>query len=241
MDMKYLIACVSIFAMGMFIPAASFAEEAQPDIWVLNSKRAYIAPVVAPVALRRAPAGERFDRVQPLTSWGNQPTQLLILRARPIGDKLWLKVRLSERPNTRSGWIDADYTRPFKTPYRVTLTRRNNLVRVYRSGRVIKRFRAVLGAPSTPTPRGLFAIYEKQRQRSANGFLGPWALHLTAHSEVLKNYGGGPGRVAMHGRGGASLNDPLGSDRSHGCIRINNSNVSWAARVLPVGTPFLVR
>lgn len=233
---------VFLLALGLLSPVAAQAAEAPgADIWVMNQKRSYIAPVIAPVALRKTPAGRIIGRGQPLTNWGNQPTQLMVFRARPIGDKLWLRVRVSGRPNTRSGWIDADYTRPFKTGYRVDLNRQNNLVRVYRSGRLIKRFRAVLGSASTPTPRGLFAIHEKQRQRPGNGFLGPWALHLTAHSEVLRNYGGGPGRVAMHGRGGASFRDPLGSNRSHGCIRVNNSHISWAARVLPVGTPFRVR
>jgi lipoprotein-anchoring transpeptidase ErfK/SrfK len=33
--------------------------------------------------------------------------------------------------------------------------------------------------------------------------------------------------VAIHGRGGASLLDPLGSARSHGCIRLSNRAVSW--------------
>lgn len=54
---------------------------------------------------------------------------------------------------------------------------------------------------------------------------------------MLENYGGGPGRVAIHGRGGASFADPLGSARSHGCVRIDNAQVSYLARKLPDGTP----
>ncbi|MGB0119870.1 MAG: L,D-transpeptidase [Solirubrobacterales bacterium] len=102
-------------------------------------------------------------------------------------------------------------------------------------------FRAVAGAPATPTPRGLFAIYERVRQPDPSGFLGPFALHLTAHSNVLDNYGGGPGRVAIHGRGAESLADPLGSARSHGCIRIGNGRIVAMAKMLPLGTPVLVR
>jgi hypothetical protein len=102
-------------------------------------------------------------------------------------------------------------------------------------------FRAVVGAPATPTPRGLAAIYERNRQPDAAGFLGPWALPLTILSNVLENYGGGPGRVGIHGRAGASLLDSLGSARSHGCIRINNRHVSWLASHVPAGTPVLIR
>jgi lipoprotein-anchoring transpeptidase ErfK/SrfK len=43
--------------------------------------------------------------------------------------------------------------------------------------------------------------------------------------------------VAIHGRGGASLRDPLGSARSHGCIRIPNRAVEWLARRVVPGTP----
>ncbi len=71
--------------------------------------------------------------------------------------------------------------------------------------------------------------------------LGPWALHLTAHSNVLDNYGGGPGRVALHGRSGALLNDPLGTSRSHGCIRMPNAFIARLERVAVEGTPVVIR
>ena len=111
---------------------------------------------------------------------------------------------------------------------------------VYRDGRKQRSFQAVIGKPATPTPRGLYAIYEKLAQPDPKGFLGPWALHLTAFSDVLFNYGGGPGRVAIHGRDGTSLADPLGSSASHGCIRVDDANIIWMARVVPLGTPVLI-
>ena len=46
--------------------------------------------------------------------------------------------------------------------------------------------------------------------------------------------------VAIHGRDGTSLVDPLGSSRSHGCIRVDDSNIRWMARVVPLGTPVLI-
>jgi lipoprotein-anchoring transpeptidase ErfK/SrfK len=110
-------------------------------------------------------------------------------------------------------------------------------VRVYREGRLLRTLRAVVGKSATPTPRGDFAIYERARQADPFGFVGPWALHLTAHSDVLDNYGGGPGRVAIHGRSGSSLLDPLGSARSHGCVRVDNDAVRWLARHVRLATP----
>ena len=101
-------------------------------------------------------------------------------------------------------------------------------------------FRAVVGKPSTPTPRGLFAVDERIRQ-PAGSELGPWALFLTAHSRVLRNYGGGPGRVAIHGRSGPLLAAPLGTAASHGCIRVDDRRVRWLDRVAVEGTPVLVQ
>ena len=115
------------------------------------------------------------------------------------------------------------------------------LVTIHRHGKRVRRFRAVVGTPATPTPLGLAAIYERNRQPTPGGFLGPWAMPLTIMSRVLENYDGGPGRIGIHGRAGASLADPLGSARSHGCIRITNRHISWMAANIPAGTPVRIR
>ena len=62
-------------------------------------------------------------------------------------------------------------------------------------------------------------------------------MPLTVESNVLFNFGGGPGRIAIHGRDGASLENPLGSAASHGCIRIDNDEIDWMASSILPGTP----
>ena len=62
-------------------------------------------------------------------------------------------------------------------------------------------------------------------------FLGSYILPLTSHSNVLQEFDGGDGRVE-DGRGGASLHDPLGSARSHGCIRMTNGAIDWLVRTV---------
>jgi lipoprotein-anchoring transpeptidase ErfK/SrfK len=108
---------------------------------------------------------------------------------------------------------------------------------VYRDGVVVQRFPAVVGAPGTPSPRGLAAIYEKVPAADQRIFTGPWSLHLTAFSRVLDRFGAGDGRVAIHGRGPASWGDPMGTARSHGCVRIDNYWARYLARKLPLATP----
>jgi lipoprotein-anchoring transpeptidase ErfK/SrfK len=122
----------------------------------------------------------------------------------------------------------------------VLISTRERVVRLLEGGRILRSYRAVVGRPDFPTPHGLFAVSERVAQPDPRGFLGPWALHLTAYSNTLIQFGGGPGTVAVHGRGPASLSDPLGSARSHGCVRVDNHAIRLLARVAREGTPVLI-
>jgi lipoprotein-anchoring transpeptidase ErfK/SrfK len=230
------LAGATLIALGA-VPAhaATPATPAAP-----TAKLAYTAKIMIATNVFKRPGKGIAVRLPTHASWGGGPHVLLVLDTRTYRGKAWLRVALPDRPNGSSGWIREDFVRLSTTPWRVTLNRAAHVVTVYRYGRKQRSFSAVIGAPATPTPRGLYAIYEKLAQPNPKGFLGPWALHLTAFSNVLFNYGGGPGRVAIHGRDGASLADPLGSSRSHGCIRVDDANILWMARVIPLGTPVLI-
>jgi len=196
-----------------------------------------IAAITTTTPARSKPGGGRLIwNIPPQTGWSQQPQRLLILESGHSGDERWIRVRLPLRRN-RSAWIRRDAATITRTGYWVRVQRATRWITVFDEGEQVRRFRAVIGARATPTPVGLAAIYERVRQPDPRAFLGPWALPLTALSGVLTNYGGGPGRVAMHGRAGASLSDPLGSARSHGCIRVDNDDIGWMARHLPAGTP----
>lgn len=174
--------------------------------------------------------------------WDGGPDQLLVLASRKDAKgRLWLRVLLPVRPNGTSAWMRADYAQLAPTHWWISVSTKRRQLSVFYSGHLLRRVRAVVGKPSTPTPNGLFAISEIVAQDPPNSFLGPWALHLTSFSRVLDDYGGGAGRVAIHGRDGTSLRDPLGSARSHGCIRINDSVIRWLAARLVPGVPVTVR
>jgi lipoprotein-anchoring transpeptidase ErfK/SrfK len=200
---------------------------------------AWVAHIVIPTPGFNAPGSGRMRTViQTATAWDGGPVTLLVLGSRVLPDgTTWLKVLLGQRPNGSSAWIDSEYVELTRTPWRIEISIERRTVLLLRNGLVVDRWRAVVGMLSTPTPRGLFAIYERVPQPSPNDFDGTWALPLTAFSNVLKSFEGGPGQVAIHGRGGASLADPLGSARSHGCIRIDNSAVDVLARDVGEGTP----
>ena len=173
------------------------------------------------------------------TSW------LLVLRAaHDRKGRCWLQVRLPSRPNNARAWLNGGRVVLRPTRWRIVVSRRARTISVYRNGDRRRRFRVVVGAPGTPTPHGYFSIVGVWRWNPAD-FLGSYVLPLTAHSNVLQEFGGGDGRVGIHGRGGASLSDPLGTARSHGCIRLSNDAISWLVRAVGAsrlpGTPVKIR
>jgi lipoprotein-anchoring transpeptidase ErfK/SrfK len=199
---------------------------------------ATVAGIVAPAWARSQPgAGRRVWLVSTHTTWSKEPDVLLVLGSLMRRGREWLHVLLPIRPDGSTGWIPRNHALLDRTHYWVVVDKHSRAVKVYKRGALMRSFAAVIGKPATPTPDGLAAVYEIDRQPDSGGFLGSWALPLTILSRVLDNFGGGPGRIAIHGRGGASLNDPLGSARSHGCIRIDNTSVDWLARHIPQGTP----
>jgi lipoprotein-anchoring transpeptidase ErfK/SrfK len=204
-----------------------------------TSRVAWVARIVIPTPALAAPGrGRRRTTIPTTTSWDGGPVALLVLGARVLPDgTTWLRVLLPQRPNGSSAWIDSNLVRLTRTPWRIDVSTERRTVTLLRGGRVVYSWLAVVGKPSTPTPRGLFAVYMRVPQPSPDDFVGTWALMLTAFSDVLRSFDGGPGEVAIHGRGGASLLDPLGSARSHGCIRIDNSAIDVLARDAAEGTP----
>jgi lipoprotein-anchoring transpeptidase ErfK/SrfK len=233
-------------AAALWIAGAALAGSPSPAgaaVGGPTAEAAWTAKIVYPTVARVAPRprARRIARVATAAAWNGGPVALLVLGSRrDWRDRLWLRVRLPERPNGRSGWIDADFARLRQTPWRIVIDRGSRRATAFRAGRRVRSWRIVVGAPSTPTPLGLFAVYERVRQPRGS-VLGPYALQLTAHSNTLRNYGGGPGRVALHGRSGPLLSDPLGTAASHGCIRVQNRIVRWLARRALPGTPVRIR
>jgi L,D-transpeptidase catalytic domain len=214
------------------------AEDAPAIAPPSRAHGATLARIVTPTRARpRLDSSQGSVRIGTQTAWSGQAQTLLVLDAAVHGGRRWVKALLPLRPNGSAGWIPRDHVELGRTRYWVTVHTRARTVSVYHEGKRQRRFRAVVGAPATPTPHGLAALYERNRQPNPRAFLGPWALPLTAFSNVLEDYGGGPGRVAIHGRAGRSLADPLGSARSHGCVRIDNRAIRYLARKLPPGTP----
>ncbi|MDP4673361.1 MAG: L,D-transpeptidase [Solirubrobacteraceae bacterium] len=222
-------------------PASALASPAVGDPSAPSARLASTATLISDAPVYAKPGGGKaVATARADTSWtGSQAVLLVAASRRDASGRLWLKLMLPVRPNGSSGWILADHARISTTSSRVEISLRARKLRLRAAGKIIFTTRVVIGKAATPTPRGNFAIYERaQSPRGSN--VGPFALHLTAFSDVLHSYDGGPGRIAIHGRAGSLLADPLGSARSHGCIRIRNSTLKRLAKYARAGTPVTI-
>lgn len=225
--------------------AAAGAGSAEPaEVAPPTAKRSYVARIVQATAARSHPdhSARRVSRVHTSAPWNGAPMQLLIDDvARDAEGAYWYRVLLAKKPNGSYGWIPADYAQASANRWRIAIDLSSRRTSIYRDGRRVRSTRSVIGKSATPTPRGDFAVREVVAQPSRNGFSGPWIFHLNANSQRLKSFDGGDGTVGIHGRGAASLGDPLGSARSHGCVRTPNGFVSYMAARIVAGTPVRVK
>ncbi len=222
-------------------PAAAAAATAPADPQPPSARLASVATLIDDASVYPTPAaGKALATARAYTEWTGSRTVLLIAASKRDSEgRLWLKLLLPKRPNGSAGWVRATKARISTTTVRVEVSVRARKLRLRVAGKSVLTTRVVVGKRATPTPRGNFAIYERvQSPQGAN--VGPFALALTAFSDVLQNYDGGRGQVAIHGRSGSLLADPLGSAASHGCIRLRNSTLKRLAQFTSQGTPVLI-
>lgn len=151
--------------------------------------------------------------------------------------RLWLHVRLPGRPNGRTSWISQRATVLSRISWHVVVSTSSRQVTVYRHGRRVRVFKAIVGKASTPTPQGNFFV-EESIKLPAGAVGGPFALALSARSNVLQEFAGGPGQIALHGLW--NVGGTLGTAVSHGCVRLDTVAMRWlAARVGP-GAPVTI-
>ncbi len=173
---------------------------------------------------------ETVARARPITG---ETTTLPVLASR----KGWLDVLLPGRPNSHSGWIAAKATHAAQTSWALRVTTSTLHVQVFDRGKLVRTFVAIVGAPSTPTPVGRFFVEETVK---LGGKLvgAPFALALSARSDVFQEFDGGPGQIALHGLG--NIGGVLGTPVSHGCVRLDAGSIEWLAARISPGVPVTI-
>ena len=163
-----------------------------------------------------------------------QPRTLLVTEQQ--GD--WLKALLPMRPNGSTGWVRVGDVTLAPNPYRITVSLGEHKVTMFKDGKEVLSSSAVVGADRTPTPLGTFYITDPVDLRSApGGAYGAYALGLSGYSEVLFEFNGGPGQIAIHGTNNPEL---VGQNVSNGCVRVPNDIIVEIAKQAPLGTPVVI-
>jgi hypothetical protein len=150
----------------------------------------------------------------------------------------WLRVRALRNRTQVNVWIPRWATHRVWVDYRIKVDISSRRATIYRKGKVVKRYRVVVGAPNTPTPTGRYYVVDRMHLHNswANG---QWALATSGFSRILKHFDGGQGQVALHARG--FLRDRVGTAASHGCVRFNDHDMSWLAKHVPNGTTIQIQ
>jgi lipoprotein-anchoring transpeptidase ErfK/SrfK len=225
-------AIVALLAARTAAPATSSSVAVAPTQKLATLRVAHVARA-RPDA--HAPPVESVQPRRPIT--GERTVLPVLGHARGPQGVPWLHVRLPGRPNGHSGWIRESGTTASTTAWAVVVRVERRQVTVYGHGRRARTFSAVVGKPSTPTPRGRFFVEETFR--IVPGVIGgPFALALSARSNVYQEFDGGPGQIALHGVYG--IGGTPGTAVSHGCIRLASSDMAWLGTHIAPGVPVTI-
>jgi lipoprotein-anchoring transpeptidase ErfK/SrfK len=149
----------------------------------------------------------------------------------------WVRVYLPVRPNGSTGFIRSSDVTYLLDRYSVVIKLGAHSIAVFKNGNLLLRTPIGVGRALTPTPKGRYYLERLIVTHKPNGFYGPYAFGTSAYSNVLTDFGGGPGQIGIHGTSEPEL---LGTDVSHGCIRVANEVIVRLAHLLPLGTPVTI-
>lgn len=209
--------------------ARAAVQHTQELVILLSPHAAMSAPEQGSATLEMVPAR------RPITE---DRTVLPVLGHRSgVDGAEWLNVRLPGRPNGHTGWIKRHATRLTITGWHIVVNTSSRRVTVYQQGRKVRAFKAIVGTRATPTPPGEFFVEEVIRLRARDAGA-PFAFALSARSNVLQEFAGGPGQIALHGL--TNVGGVLGTAVSHGCVRLDNAAIRWLNVRMGPGIPVTI-
>jgi lipoprotein-anchoring transpeptidase ErfK/SrfK len=153
------------------------------------------------------------------------------------GGTVWVHARLAVLPDGRTGWVPRAALGGWSfVNTRLVIDRTRLRLTLYRAGRAIFRAPIGVGKPSTPTPAGVFYVRDRLTAYASPEY-GPLAFGTSARSEYETDWPAG-GFIGIHGTDEPQL---IPGRISHGCIRLKNTAILALGRLLPVGTPVIIR
>jgi lipoprotein-anchoring transpeptidase ErfK/SrfK len=157
---------------------------------------------------------------------------LVFLVQQRVGD--WLEVQVPVRPNMATAWIKAGDVTLRQVDYRIVIDVGAQRLSAFHLGEKVLDADVATGLSGTPTPTGTFYIDGIVQVEPPDGVYGPYQLSVAAFSDVLHSFGGGNGQIAIHGTNAPGA---IGVPASHGCVRMNNDDITRLASMVRSGAP----
>jgi hypothetical protein len=222
-------------------PASEDPEPRQPVRASLSNERTRTrwAHALEKAVARKRPAtdGEKVTRLRYDTEDGFPEVYLVLESYTDSRGRQWLKVRLPMRPNGRKGWVRRGALGKLHTVTTfLDIDKRRLRATLFRSGKRVWRAPVGVGKPGTETPGGRFYIRERIKVREKGSLYGPLAFGTSAYSRLTDWPGGGV--VGIHGTNQPQL---VPGRPSHGCVRVRNAAIVRLGRLMPIGTPLLIK
>ena len=150
----------------------------------------------------------------------------------------WIEVLLPVRPNGTTGWIRLGDVSVSKHQYEIVIELAAHRMTTTNAGEVIQEADIAVGHHRHSHPGRHVLPQRPARPPDPDTVYGTYAYALSGYSDTLKRFAGGDGVIGIHG-----TNDPsvVGSDVSHGCIRMRNQDIEALVDELPLGTPVEIR
>ena len=131
-----------------------------------------------------------------------------------------------------------------KYPTVVTVSRSGFKLYLWKDLKLEKTFPVAVGMAGLETPAGLYSVQDKQTNPYWHVPNSAWAGKLAGKTippgpdnPIKARWMGLAAGVGIHGTGAV---DSLGSAASHGCIRMDPTDVIWLYDQVPVGTPVYI-
>jgi hypothetical protein len=149
----------------------------------------------------------------------------------------WVEAYVPIRPNGSVTWVPQNDVSLSLVDEHVVIDLATRHLTLYANNAAVFDSPVAPGAPSSPTPTGLFYVTYVVEITDPGDAYGPDALALSAFSNTYFTFDGGPGQIAIHG-----TNQPwaIGSYASHGCVRLPNAAIAALATLVPPGTPVVI-
>jgi lipoprotein-anchoring transpeptidase ErfK/SrfK len=175
------------------------------------------------------------NRTVPAT-WYGYPSALPVIAQ--SGDRL--RIRLAQRPDETTTWIDKSNAVLTTTHWAVVLDIAQHWLYVFHWGQQVGSYPVGDGAAGTPTPTGTYFV-AFHAPPNGPGY-GSVMLETSAHSRAIEHFeGGNDAIIAIHGSifSDSEIGDH-GAAISNGCIRMHEWDLRQVAHVVNGSPVFLV-